>query len=49
MTYQFFTFAGVYLDTIETDDPAAETGEISAQYGVDADEIEWQEDDGHTY
>ena len=40
-TYEFWTLDGFYLDTITTDTPEAYFGELSVQYGVPNDEIEF--------
>lgn len=40
--YEFYTLDGELLATIETDDPFAHVGELSHEFGVDADEIVWE-------
>ena len=40
--YTFYDLSGRYLETRETDDPSGCTGEMSHDYRVDADEIEWE-------
>ena len=40
-TYEFWTLDGRFLVTITTDSPEAYFGELSVQYGVPNDEIEF--------
>jgi hypothetical protein len=40
--YDFYTLDGRFLETIFTDTPEMHIGELSHQYGVDADEIVWE-------
>ena len=40
-TYEFWTLDGRYLDTLTTDTPEAYFGELSVEYGVPNDEIEF--------
>ena len=46
MTYYIFTaLDGGHLATLATGDPFAEVGELARWHGVDADEIQWTEQD----
>jgi len=42
-TYEFWTLAGRLLETATTGDPDTYASELSHFYGVDVDEIEWEE------
>lgn len=42
MTYDFYALDGRFLESITTDRPEDRIGELSHQYGVDADEITWE-------